>query len=236
MHKDLFGTALMDYWEGNYTEDLVTWTSISDEDSLPLSYLFRGIEEMPTLEQTALQMAYGTVLDVGCGAGSHALWLQDQGYRVKCIDHSPGAVKVAQLRGVQHVELKTLLQETECFDTILLLMNGTGIFEEYSKLGVYLDHLRKIMSPGGQVLIDSSDLSYMYTDKDSTYCPEDATDYFGDLDYFLSYKGREEIPFKWLYLDFKSLESVCAASGLHCEKIADGPHFDYLARLTLFKG
>ena len=83
--KDVFGTAILDYQQGNYTEDLVTSTSISDEDTLPLPYLFRDFSEMPSLEQTALTLAKGSVLDVGCGAGSHSLYLKSKG--VKCEIH-----------------------------------------------------------------------------------------------------------------------------------------------------
>ena len=74
--KDVFGTAILDYQLGNYSEDLVTSTSISEADSLPLPYLFRNHSEMPSIEQTALKLSKGTVLDNGCGAGSHRLYLK----------------------------------------------------------------------------------------------------------------------------------------------------------------
>jgi len=109
--KDLFGKALLDYQNGNYTEDLITSTSISDEDELPLSYLFRSFNDMPKLEQKALQLAKGSILDVGCGSGSHSLYLQNKGLKVKAIDISKGAVEVAKLRGVQNTEVKDLLKE-----------------------------------------------------------------------------------------------------------------------------
>ena len=125
--KDLFGNALLDYHNGNYTEDIITSTSISGEDVLPLPYLFRSFNEMPKLEQKALKLAKGLVLDVGCGSGSHSLYLQEKGLKVKAIDISKGAVKVAKQRGVLHAETINILDETETFDTILLLMNGTGI-------------------------------------------------------------------------------------------------------------
>ena len=98
--KDLFGKALLDYQNGNYSEDLITSTNISDEDELPLAYLFREFKNMPKLEQKALQLSKGTVLDVGCGSGSHSLYLQDKGFEIKAIDVSRGSVKVAKKRGV----------------------------------------------------------------------------------------------------------------------------------------
>jgi len=121
MNKDIFGKALLDYQNGNYSEDIMTWTNISDKDTLPLPYLFRDYSEMPILEQSALKLCKGKILDVGCGAGSHSLWLQNKGFNVKAIDLSVGAVDVAKERGVLNVQHKTLLEETESFDTILFL-------------------------------------------------------------------------------------------------------------------
>src|SRR5690606_37627050 len=125
--KDLFGKALLDYQNGNYTEDLVTATNISEDDVLPLPYLFRSYQDMQKLERRALQLSKVRVFDVGCGAGIHALHLQEQGLEVTAIDVSKGAVEVAQLRGVRNVALKEVLSETSKYDTVLLLMNGTGI-------------------------------------------------------------------------------------------------------------
>jgi len=230
--KDLFGKALLDYQNGNYTEDLITSTSISDEDELPLPYLFRSYKEMPKLEQKALQLAKGKVLDVGCGSGSHSLYLQSKGIDVKAIDISKGAIEVTKLRGVLNSELKDVLNETDTFDTILLLMNGTGIFQELSQVSKYLKHLKSLLKPHGQILIDSSDITYMYEDDDGGVWQNMNSDYYGELDYFLSYKGEDETPMKWLYLDFNTLLTACKAVGLQCELVIEGEHYDYLARLS----
>lgn len=231
MNKDIFGKALVDYQNGNYSEDLITSTNISDEDTLPLPYLFRRYSEMPKLEQKALQLSKGHILDVGCGSGSHSLWLQEKDYRVKAIDNSEGAIEVSKKRGVLNAELKPLLEETETFDTILLLMNGTGIFQELSQVAQNLKHLKSLLKPEGQILIDSSDISYMYEDEDGGQWLDLNQGYPGELDYFLSYKGEKEDAMKWLYLDFETLKTACLTVGLKCEKIIDGLHFDYLARL-----
>ena len=230
--KDLFGNALIDYQNGNYTEDLKTSTSISDEDVLPLPYLFRGFKDMPKLEQSALKLCKGSVLDVGCGAGSHSLYLQEKGIKVKAIDISKGAIEVSKKRGVLKAEILNILDETETFDTILLLMNGTGIFQELSQVSKYLRHLKSLLKPKGQILIDSSDIKYMYEDEDGGFWMDTNANYYGELDYYLSYKGEKEIPMKWLYLDFEALKLACETIGLACELVCEGAHFDYLARLS----
>jgi len=231
--KDLFGQALLDYQNGNYTEDIITSTNISEEDILPIPYLFRSYAEMPNIEQKALDLAQGTVLDVGCGAGSHSLYLQQKGYKVKSIEISKGAIEVCKQRGIKNVEVKNILDQTETFDTILLLMNGTGVFEDLANVPRYLKHLKQLLNPKGQILIDSSDIKYMYKEEDGSYWIDANANYYGELDYYVSYKGEDEDAFKMLYLDFDTLKSNCKTVGLQYEIVLEGKHFDYLAKLTL---
>lgn len=230
--KDLFGKALLDYYYNNYTEDLITSTNISGEDELPIPYLFRDYKEMPLLEQEALNLAKGKVLDVGCGAGNHSLYLQNKGLDVTGVDISKGAVEVCRLRGLKQVELKHILDVDQSFDTIMFLMNGSGIFQELSQLGRYLNHLKSILNEGGQILIDSSDIQYMYEDDDGGLWVDTNANYYGELEYYVSYKGEDETPMRWLYLDFDNLKLACESVDLKCEKVLDGEHFDYLARIT----
>jgi methylase of polypeptide subunit release factors len=229
--KDIFGKALLDFYNGNYTEDLITSTQISDDDDLPLPYLFRSFKDMPVLEQKALELANGTILDVGCGSGLHSLYLQKKGLNVKAIDQSKGAIKVSKKRGVKNAENHSLLEEKSSYDTILLLMNGTGIFQTLNDVPQYLKHLKSLLNENGQILIDSSDIKYMYEDEDGGFWIDTNANYYGELDYFLSYKGEKEFPMKWLYLDFNTLLTACTSVGLTCEMIHEGEHFDYLARI-----
>ena len=231
--RDLFGQALLDYYHGINTGDIITSTNISGDDVLPIEYLFRDFHNMPKLEQEALRMARGRVLDVGAGSGSHSLYLQNLGLAVKAIDISKGATEVCRLRGVNDVEHKDLLDETNTYDTILVLMNGTGIFKGLDQISSYLNHLKSLLKPDGQILIDSSDIQYMYEDEDGGIWIDINANYYGELDYHISYKGQSEEPMKWLYLDYKTLESYCIKSGLKCEMILEGESNDYLARLYL---
>ena len=231
--KDLFGKALLDYQNGNYTEDIITSTSISEDDVLPLPYLFRSYNEMPKLEQKALDLVHGKTLDVGCGAGSHSLFLQEKRLNIKAIDISKGAIEVCKKRSLINAEVKNVLDETETFDTILLLMNGTGVFEDLNSTPKYLQHLKQLLNTNGQILIDSSDIKYMYEDDDGGFWYDANSNYYGELEYFISYKGETEASFKMLYLDFETLNSACISVGLQCELVLEGEHYDFLARLTV---
>ena len=134
--KDLFGKAILDYQTHNSPEDLITETSIPEADEMSVTYLFRDFKDMTKLEQKALQLAKGKVLDVGCGAGSHALYLQEKGFDVTAIDISKNAIKACELRCLKNCKVSDVLDldASEKFDTILLLMNGTGIFGKMNQI------------------------------------------------------------------------------------------------------
>jgi SAM-dependent methyltransferase len=233
--KDLFGKAILDYQTNNNPEDIITETSISEADEMSVAYLFRDFTEMPKLEQKALQLSKGKVLDVGCGAGSHALYLQNErNLNVKAIDISENAIQACQLRGLKNAEVVNVLDldASEKFDTILLLMNGTGIFGKLNQISTYLKKLKSLLKEGGQILIDSSDIIYMFDqDEDGAY-EVPATGYYGELTFSIQYKGETEETFDWLYLDYNTLQNACYANGLKCELILEGKHYDYLARLS----
>lgn len=234
--KDLFGKAILDFQTNNAPENLITETSISEEDEMSVSYLFRDFTEMPKLEQRALELAKGKVLDVGCGAGSHGLYLQNvRNLDITAIDISKNAIEACQLRGLTSAKVTNILDldPNEKFDTILLLMNGTGIFGTLKETTQYLQKLKNLLRPNGQILIDSSDIIYMFDEDEDGAYEIPANGYYGELEFSLSYKGEKEHPFPWLYLDYNTLQNVAFANGLQCELVLEGEHYDYLAKLSL---
>lgn len=237
--KDIIGKALLDFQQGNYTEDIITETSISEEDTLPLPYFFRSYNEMPPIEQKALQLARGKVLDVGCGAGSHALYLQcEKKLEVTAIDTSPGAVEVCRERGVNQVLVQDVMQyDNEKFDTVLLLMNGLGICGRLKNISGFLNHLRTLLRPGGQILLDSSDIIYMFDEDDDggRWIPS-YPDYYGEIEFQMRYKKEQSNNFPWLYADYNTLQNAAISNGFGCELILEGAHYDYLARLQDIPG
>ena len=237
MQKDILGTALLDYQRGNYTEDIKTYSSLEEEDVMPLPYLFRGFEQMPFIEQKALSLCRGTILDIGCGAGSHALYLQNKGLKTTGLDFSPGAIAVCQQRGLQNTHLGDFFDlKGVSFDTILLLMNGIGIAGELKNLDVFLNKLKSLLNPDGQILLDSSDIIYMYeSDEDGGFWIPDDLSYYGEVQFKMEYKKQKSNPFNWLYLDYNTLQRAALYHDLYCELVSEGEHYDYLARLSLKK-
>jgi SAM-dependent methyltransferase len=230
--KDLFGKAILDYQTNDSPEDLITETNISEADEMSVGYLFRNFDGMPELEKKALKLSKGKVLDVGCGAGSHALYLQEKGFEVTAIDISANAIKACELRGLKDVRVENVLDlENVKFDTILLLMNGTGIFGTLSETSKYLEKLKSLLSPDGQILIDSSDIIYMFDEEEDGSFSVPADGYYGELTFTISYKNQTEDTFPWLYLDYNTLQNAAHANGLQCELVMEGKHYDYLAKL-----
>ncbi len=231
--KDLMGQAIWDFYHKNSPENILTETSISELDELPIAHLFRNFDEMNALEKRALQLAKGKVLDAGSGAGSHSLYLQNErNLLVTAMDISPKAIEICQKRGIKNTVCENLLDfsSEEKFDTILLLMNGTGIFETIDKLDLYLEKLHSLLNPNGQILIDGTDILYMYEEEDGGYSIP-VEHYYGELDYIVHYKSESENPIKWLYLDFENLKESGVQNGFKVELVLEDGD-SYLAVLS----
>lgn len=268
--KDPMGAAILDFQKHGKAARLRVLSSMFEEDEMPVTHLFRSFREMPLLEQKALQLAKGRVLDIGAGSGCHTLELQEKGLAVKAIDISPLSCEAMKLRGVKDAECINLFdphlssgnhseenqknhsgenqeahseenQEAHSeknqeqfeggFDTILLLMNGTGIAGKIEHLPALFQRLKALLNPGGQILIDSSDLKYIYENEDGSFDINLNGAYYGEVDYQMIYKDVKGDRFDWLYVDFPLLKSIAETCGLHGELVAEGEHYDYLARI-----
>ncbi len=162
------GQAIADYHSTGQASRLRVFSSMFDEDEIPVAHLFRTYDQMPLLERQAMDLCRGRVLDVGAGAGCHALLLQERGLAVTAIDVSPLSCGVMRERGLADVRQCDIMQcdLKEQFDTILLMMNGLGIAGTVERLPDLLNHLRTMLSDDGQILTDSSDLRYIFEDED----------------------------------------------------------------------
>ena len=232
-NNDPMGAAIRDYQNNGKASRLRVLSSMFDEDEMPVAHLFRTFNQMPRLEQKALSMAKGRVLDIGAGAGCHALALQERGLEVKAIDISPLSCEVMKERGVKDAECVNLFnpQLQGKYDTLLLLMNGTGIAGKLNRLPMLLNRLKELLAEGGQILIDSSDLKYIYENEDGSMDIDLNAPYYGEVDYQMQYKNIKGERFDWLYTDPMLLASISKQCGLNCEIVEEGENYDFLARL-----
>lgn len=232
--EDPMGAAIRDYFRQGKSAQLKVLSSLFDDDEMPVAHLFRSYHEMPPLEQRALNEARGKVLDVGAGAGCHALALQERGFDVTAVDISPLSCETMKERGVANVECVNIFNQRfqERFDTLLLLMNGTGIAGKLSRLPQLLSRLKQLMNPGAQILIDSSDLRYIYEDENGVLDVDLDGAYYGEVDYQMTYRNIIGKSFDWLYADSVVLAECCRQCGLKCEILAQGNHYNYLARIV----
>lgn len=190
---------------------------------------------MPELEKIALQMANGKILDAGAGSGCHALALQEMGKEVCAIDISPLSVRTMEERGVRNVRQINLFdaQFLETFDTILMLMNGSGIIGKLENMPDFFLKMKQLLRPGGCILMDSSDLRYLFEDEDGSFLIDLAGDYYGEIDFQMQYKNMKGGSFDWLYVDFQTLSLYAAENGFEAELVKEGEHYDYLACLRM---
>lgn len=231
---DPMGRAIYEYHKFGKAEDVVVHSSMFDDDVIPIETLFRGLVEMPAIERVALEAAYGDILDVGAGSGCHSLALKGLGKKSVAVDISPLSVQVMKERGVD-ARLVNFYDQSfdETFDTVLMLMNGTGIIGNLDNIGNFFARLKQILKPGGCLLIDSSDLRYLFEEEDGSLMIDLADDYYGQVDFQMQYKDDIGEPFDWLYLDFNTLAYYAEENGFKAEVIAEGEYYDYLAKLTV---
>ena len=232
-HKDPMGAAIADYFTKGRAAKLRVFSSQFDEDEIPAEQLFRTFDEMPVLEQEALRRATGKILDCGAGSGCHALALQDMGKQVEAIDISPLSVETMQKRGVRQAYCVNLFDEhyLQKFDTILMLMNGSGIIGKLENMSTFFAKMKQLLNPGGCIYMDSSDLRYLFEDEDGSFLIDLAGGYYGEIDFRMQYKQVKGDTFDWLYIDFQTLSYYASEYGFLAELVKEGEHYDYLACL-----
>jgi SAM-dependent methyltransferase len=225
---DALGQAIFDHYHQSEPSKLWIHNQYGPKEEMPVNTFFRDADDMPDLEFFAISECRGKVLDIGAGAGSHSLLLQDRGVDVTAIDISPLAVQVMQERGVNNAfEADIYSYQPGSFDTLLLLMNGIGLAGDLEGLKTLLKHLKSLLNHGGQILFDSSDLSYLYEGNP----PQDR--YYGEIAYQYQYKQLKTDWFKWLYIDEQTLTQIANEEGFDVNVLVEDEYDQYLVRLTL---
>ncbi len=232
-NQDPFGNACLSYLNGNRNLEIEVLCNITESDVIPVDYLFRTFDEMPKVEQEALELCHGKTLVIGAGAGCHSLWLQEKGLSVDSIDTSGGAVDTMLQFGIQNVEQIDFynVNETKKYDTIISLMNGIGIAQDLKGLPLFLSKCKALLNKNGQLLIDSTDINYLIEEEEVEYQTTD--NYIGEVEYKMLFENAESDWFKWLYIDSNKLTQIASNEKLNTTIITKGGDFNFLARLTL---
>lgn len=221
------GKALLSYWKGNKDAQIGILMDDGEEVFMPASIYFRRPEDSPELEEIALNLCKGKVLDVGAGAGTHSLILQEKAIDVTALDIDPIGVDIMQKRGLKQVVCSDFLnfQATEPFDTLIFLMNGIGIAGNLEGLSKCLNHAYEISSKNGQIILDSSDLRISNPDL------ENNNNYFGEVNYQLSFQGERGSKYQWLYIDPETLVEITRNCKWQSEVVFEAEDGSYLAVL-----
>lgn len=223
---DVFGKALLDFYQFDKCEKLWLHNNYGSPEDMPVEVFFRSEEDISDLEEYALSTCKGSVLDIGAGVGAHSLILQSYGVDVTALEISACACEIMRARGIKKVVRADIFDMQKKYDTLLLLMNGIGLCGDIAGLNNLFPHLKKSLHPGGQIIFDSSDISYLY---DSAAFP--TGNYYGEISYQYEYESVKGDWFKWLYIDFDRLKNIAKKHGFICDLLFVDDMDQYLARL-----
>lgn len=230
--KDPLGQALLAFLAGDKNAHVIATSDLAEDDPMPMSQFFRKWRDLPVWEQIALKACRGNVLDIGAGAGSHALILQAMNMDVTALDVSPGAVEVMKARGVKKAIHADIFEfEGGPFQTLLLMMNGIGLVGDLGGLNVFLEKAKSLLKPEGQIILDSSDLSFLMVDGHGVMQVDNSKAYFGEVSFQMKYGKVRGKKFDWLYLDYGMLEEAAEQAGYTSELMYEDRSHYYLARL-----
>jgi SAM-dependent methyltransferase len=155
--KDAFGHALQAFSQGE-----TSFSIIEREDGYydleSVQSYFAGFTDWPAHQREAMRYVSGRVLDVGCGAGRHALYLQEKGFPVLGIDESPLAIRVCRSRGLRQTRVIRITQiptTMGTFDSILMLGNNLGLLAGYKRGRWLLRRFRRLTSDRGRIIAET---------------------------------------------------------------------------------
>ena len=228
MIKDLVGEALSSYYFDKKDYPLIINNKYGEPEEMGMDIFFRQLNDLPDIEEYAIQLSRGRILDIGAGAGSHSMILQEKGMMVTALEISQKACEVMKARGIKNITNNDIFNTgNQNYDTMILLMNGIGLAGTLLGFRKLLGILRQLLSPNGQVIFDTSDISYLYQDM-----PKPKKNYFGELEYQFQYLNQQGEWFKWLYLDPVTLQRITSQEGWYCQIVYHDALDHYLVRLV----
>ncbi len=225
---DVLGKALLDFYHNRFRGKLKVHNNYGKPEFMPPEVFFESEDELSELDRYALSLCEGSVLDIGAAAGKHSLILQEHLPEVVALDFSPGCIALMQERGIRQPEFADIYKYSgRTFDTLLLLMNGIGLAENMEGYRLLLRQFHLLLNPGGQVLLDSSDISYLFSVKEDR-----SGHYYGEISYSFEYRKEMGNWFGWLYLDPEIMAEIAEEEGFSAQVLFMDNTGQYLARLV----
>jgi len=227
--KDVLGQAIADYYHMTSSAKLWVHSQYGPKELMPVETYFRNADNMPDLEWIALQHCRGRILDIGAGAGSHTLFLQQTGLHATALEISPRAAGVIEARGVKHIRNQDFftIDARKKYDTLLLLMNGIGLAGTIDGLRTFLKKARTLLRPGGRLVFDSCDVAYLYNDQ-----PPKGSPYYGEVLYQYEYRRMRSDWFHWLFIDRLTFGRIAAKEGWNVTLLYKDKFGHYLVECT----
>ena len=158
--EDAFGRMLWAYYNGQRVFEIDERDDGYIEASTSPKMYFSDYEDWPQHEKKAIEYVKGRVLDIGCGAGRHSLYLQKKGLDVLGIDNSPLAIKVCKLRGLKKAKIMSIEDvdfKPKSFDTIIMMGANFGLMGNFKKARRLLKKFHKITSDDGLIVAETRD-------------------------------------------------------------------------------
>lgn len=227
--EDLHGKAIYDYYKGDHESLLMVNNTYGEPEEMPIDYFFRDQEDFSDLENMAISMCYGKILDIGAGAGAHSLFMQALEIDISAIEKSPGCISTLEQSGMKQLFHGDFQGHQGKYDTLLVLMCGLGIIGKLDNLSQFLNTCKGLLNEGGQILVDSSDITYLYEDG-----LQKPAHYFGELSFQYEYKNDKGEWFDWVYIDQDTLKEKVSQQGLQIEILFNDDSDQYLARIFGF--
>lgn len=229
-----FGLALKEFYEGNKYAKVIFHRDDGLKEDHHVFLYFRSQRDFSLIENQAIALCRGKVLDIGAGVGPHSLELQKMGLEVYAIDISFNACEIMKKRGVMNVKCSTVYDLKEItFDTILLMGRSIGFVENLLGLKKFLNFCNGLLNSGGFILLDSFDVQQTTNQTHLAYQNENSKSgrYFGEIRLQLEYKGQIGEKFQILHVDPYTLTKTAKEVGWSCDTIYKEKNGDFLAKI-----
>jgi SAM-dependent methyltransferase len=235
-YEDAFGRELLDYMNGQNRCEIIERDDGYLDVNADLSVYFEPFEDWPAHHRRAIRYAKGRVLDIGCGAGRHAIYLQRKGLDVTGIDVSPLAVKVSRMRGLRDARVMSVTNISPRmgpFDTLVMLANNFGLFGNTRRAKWLLKKFRRNTSDDAVILAESMDpvtnataihRRYQKRNRELGRPP-------GQLRLRLRYRQYRTPWFDYLLVSKNEMKRIVRDTGWHIEQFVDSGGSIYIAVL-----